>query len=242
MSKATEVRGELLGRVQSLPAGSRLPAERKLGEQLRVARETLRRALDDLEAEGWIERRPGVGAFTSRPKASQRFRVRSFTEEMSALGMQTSSRLLRWSATAADARISERLRVSPGDPVFLMKRLRLADGLPMAIEVACLRGDLFPGFHPDRVGQGSLYAVLRHEYGQRIVGGSQSMEATVASPTEARLLAVPNHSPIFLVERVTWNSDREHLEFTRSLYRGDRYKFYVDLEPSSLPSPTPPST
>jgi GntR family transcriptional regulator len=55
------------------------------------------------------------------------------------------------------------------------------------------------------------------------------LEPTVTDEEESALLGVPLHSPALFVERVTWTSDGVPTEYTRTMYRGDRYRFSVEL-------------
>ncbi len=231
-SKGDLVRQRLLALIEELPQGEQLPSERVLGERFGVARETLRRALDDLADDGLLVRRQGSGTFVARPKLTQTFRVQSFSEDMRARRMSSSSRLISHRSRAAGARMGARLQISPGDPVLTMRRLRLADGEPMALEDVTIPEALIPGFDPELLGNDSLYTTLSRRYGIEIASGSQTMEATVLDDEEAALLAVAPLSPAILVERVTWMQDGRRVEAVRSLYRGDRYQFQVDLDGS----------
>src|SRR5690606_6226152 len=56
-------------------------------------------------------------------------------------------------------------------------------------------------------------------------------EATVTDEAESEALEVPLHSPAFLFERVSRDAENRVVEFVRSVYRGDRYQFRVDLQP-----------
>ena len=95
--------------------GDRLAPERELMVQFGVARETIRRAIDDLIAEGLLERRPGVGTFVTHTKLTQQVRVQSFTQDMRARRMTSTSRLISHSRGLAGARLGQLLRISPGD-------------------------------------------------------------------------------------------------------------------------------
>jgi GntR family transcriptional regulator len=228
-TKSQTIERELMRIVQDLPVGTKMPPERLLVERFGVARETLRRALSKLEQDGHLERRHGVGTFVGSPKLTQYFRLRSFTEDMAAQGMETTSKILHHKVALAGAALSGKLGISPAAEVVTIKRLRLANGEPMAIETVRLPAARVRLLPVDRLAEESLYALLANEYDLSITGGSQTIEATVASAEEARILSVPVLSPMLLVDRITWTRSGERLESTRSLYRGDRYKFSVDL-------------
>ncbi|MFN5701843.1 MAG: GntR family transcriptional regulator, partial [Betaproteobacteria bacterium] len=99
-----------------------------------VARETLRRALRDLQQDGVLERRQGAGTFVSGQSWLKPLVLRSFSEDMAARGLVPSSEILSSRTTRADARVARGLKLVPGSRVLEVRRLRLASGEPMALE------------------------------------------------------------------------------------------------------------
>lgn len=233
--KGDELRRRLREIIDAAAPGDRLPPERDLIGDFNVARETLRRAIDELVVEGRLDRRHGVGTFVTRPKITQQFRVQSFTQDMRARGMTSSSKVLSSKLVLAGARIGSLLQISPGDETLAIRRVRLADGEPMALETLHLPASLVPGLRVEDLGHHSLYEILASEYGIVIASGRQTIEATVTDAEESDLLGVPALSPALLVERVTLTSDEKRVEAVHSLYRGDRYRFEVDLIGSTAP-------
>ncbi|QZY53089.1 GntR family transcriptional regulator [Leucobacter tenebrionis] len=228
-TKGEEVRQRLGTLIAAAEPGHRLPPERELMRTFGVARETIRRALDDLVFEGQLVKRAGVGTFVARPRLTKQFRMRSFTEEMRAQGMSSSSRLISATTHAAGARTGAQLRISPASPVISIQRVRLANDEPMAIETLRLPLDLVPGLAVRELESRSLYETLREDYDIELSSGSQRIEATVTDDAESALLGLAPQSPALLVDRVTWTAEGRRVEAARSVYRGDRYRFEVDL-------------
>ena len=110
-----------------------------------------------------------------------------------------------------------------------VKRLRLADGEPMAIELLHTRASLVPGLTASDLEENSFYDLLADRYGISIVGGTQTVEPTVTNDEESEALGVPLHSPALLFERVTRASTGDIVEFTNSTYRGDRYRIVTEI-------------
>ena len=125
--------------------------------------------------------------------------------------------------------VARALSVPETTPVIRLERLRLADGTPMALEVSHLVADRVPGLLDLNLGQHSLYELLRQRFGIELVGASQSLEAMLADPHEARALHVREGDPLLRLERVTLDGSGRPVEFMRSVYRADRYRFTVQL-------------
>jgi GntR family transcriptional regulator len=229
MTKQRETRESVLELIEALQVGAAIPSERQLGTDLGVSRLTVRAALDELVREGYLVRRRGAGTFVAEPKVAKGMDVSSFSEDMRARGLTPASRTLDLSVEPAGARMGRLLHVSPSEPVVSVKRLRLADGEPMAIELLHTRASLVPGLTAADLEQHSFYDLLGDRYGISIVGGTQTVEPTVTNEEESATLGVPLHSPALLFERVTRATSGDVVEFTSSTYRGDRYRLVTEL-------------
>ena len=110
-----------------------------------------------------------------------------------------------------------------------MERIRLINGEPLAHEVALLAGAL-PGLaaHLDRTG--SLYTALRQDYGIDIVAAEDTVETRLAGPDDVRLLGIEMGAPLLLIHRLGFTADDSPVEWTRSVFRGDRFRFLARMK------------
>jgi GntR family transcriptional regulator len=229
LTKQRETRERVLELIEPLGVGDAIPSERQLGIDLGVSRLTVRAALDELVREGYLVRRRGAGTFVAEPKVAKGIDVSSFSDDMRRRGLVPASRTLDLRAVPAGARLGRMLHVSPAEPVLSIKRLRLADGEPMAIELLNVRASLVPGLTGDDLEQSSFYDLLASRYQVEIIAGTQTVEPTVTNDEESTVLGVPLHSPALLFERVTRTITGDVVEFTTSTYRGDRYRLVTEL-------------
>jgi GntR family transcriptional regulator len=226
--KRDAVRQHLSDLIEPLPPGTALPSERRLCADLAVSRPTVRAAVDDLVRDGLLVRRHGAGMFTARPKIAQELTAAGRVD-----GVWT-SRTLSIARASAGARAGRRLRITPAAPVLRISRLRLADGAPIAIDRLCVPAGLVPGLTGEDLERSSFYQLLRTRYQIEVATAEQSVEATVTDEEESALLKVPVCSPALLFERTTRDGAGQVVEFTRSLYRGDRYRLLASLRLSPL--------
>jgi GntR family transcriptional regulator len=229
MTKQRETRERVLELIEPLSVGDAIPSERQLGVDLSVSRLTVRAALDELVREGYLVRRRGAGTFVAEPKVAKGIDITSFSDDMRARGLTPGSRTLDMREIPAGARLGRILHVSPSESVLAVKRLRLADGEPMAIELLHTRLSLVPGLTAAELETNSFYDLLGDRYGISIVGGTQTVEPTVTNEEESAALGVPLHSPALLFERVTRSTEGDVVEFTSSTYRGDRYRLVTEI-------------
>src|SRR5436190_11387833 len=114
-----------------------LPNEAKLAERFGVSKITVRQALQELAELGYIRREHGRGTFIARRKFDEGPReLTSFTEEMRRHDLVAASRILGQRVAAADVRVANALRLPARSPVFVLKRVRLADGEPISVQTA----------------------------------------------------------------------------------------------------------
>jgi GntR family transcriptional regulator len=133
-------------------------------------------------------------------------------------------RILDVRTEPADAETAGRLGLAAGDPVQVVERVRLVDGVPLALETARLTGEL-PGLRTELEARGSLCATLREVYGRGVDRVQDAVQSRLADPREAALLDVETGHPLLLVRRLSHTADDRPVEWTRSVYRGDRFTF-----------------
>jgi GntR family transcriptional regulator len=225
--RRAEVRDRLRELIVGRGPGEALPSERTLSDQLGVSRPTVRAAIDDLARDGLLVRQHGRGTFTSARKISQE--VPADGAPMPHAEGEWLSEVLEFGVESAGARLAQRLRVSPGDDVIRALRRRIVDGEPMALEEIRLPAALVPGIGAEDFASGSLYRRLRDGYGVTPASAEQTTEPTVTDAEESRLLGVALYSPALQFERTTQDGDGRVIEYTRSVYRGDRYRITQHL-------------
>ncbi len=232
--RRAEVRDRLRELIDARAPGDPMPSERSLCEHIGVSRPTVRAAIDDLARDGLLVRQHGRGTFTSPHKISQEFPSASGQPVPPAEGDWVSE-VLEFRTESAGARLGRRLQVSPGDDLLHVMRRRIVDGEPMAIEQIRLPAALVPGITAEDFGSGSLYRRLRERFRLDPAEAVQTTEPTVTDAVESRLLGVPPYSPALLFERTTRDTGGRIVEFTRSIYRGDRYRItsHLRLGPES---------
>lgn len=77
---------------------------------------------------------------------------------------------------------------------------------------------------------GSLYRLLQEKFNIIPTEADETLEVTLATADEARLLEISPGAPLLLSERVLFSQDRKPVEFVKILYRGDRYRYFVHLK------------
>ena len=207
----------------------RFPSESELQERFSVSRMTVRRALSELVHEGFLVREQGRGSFVVKPRVQDQLRrLTSFTEDMRLRGLPTESRILNF-RLVHDPEVAKAMGIPESEELVQLRRLRLVRDDPVAIQNAFIRHRFCPGLVERGLMEGSLYATLEQGYGLKLGRAIQMVEAKPADEYEARLLEIEPGQPVLLLERLTFLRGGEPVEYVRSAYRGDRYRFTVEL-------------
>lgn len=221
-TRHAEIARYIRGLTAAAVPGDALPSEAELCERFGVSRMTVRQALAELTAEGRVERRRGQGTFVSAPPVHRRPGVfLSFTEEMGRRGLRPSSRLV--SAALDWPRPDEvaDLGLSPGEQIVRVVRVRLADGMPIALEEAALTAGLAGVLEAD-LESGSLHTELGR-LGVAPTRAVGTITARLARSSEVSQLDLPPGAALLVELRLLFDQGDAVFERTETRYVADRY-------------------
>lgn len=221
----------LRGKIEdgTLQEGHSLPSERALTALTGMSRITIRKGIDELIREGLLFRKQGSGTYVAKRIETRVSGLKSFSEEARARGESPSVVwMFRTYASPTDEE-AEILGIGSTELVARLGRVRLIGKEPLAIEHAVVPAEFVPDLNALEDG---LYVALTR-CGRSPISGTQTIRASLATPTEAAILSVAENSEILRIKRMTRSTDGRYLEFTRSAYRGDRYDLVSELSVDS---------
>jgi len=232
-----QIQRALMEKIHSgeLSTGDPLASEEELARVYQVSRMTARQALHGLKTSGFAVSQKGRGTFVTRPKLEKNImHLRGFTEDMKHLGMVPSSKLIGQTVVKASEDIAEKLKVETDETVMRLRRLRLADGIPMCLEDSHIPLKQFPGLEKISFAKQSLYFVLRESYGVRVAWADEIIEALPATSEESELLTIPKRASVLSITRVIMTTEEIPIEAACSRYRGDRYKASIRVPTTTI--------
>ncbi len=207
-----------------------VPGEAELSRIFGVSRMTARHALQGLTREGLTYRERGRGTFLSPAKVEKEItHLLGFTAQIRLLGMKASTRVLAAEVIPATAQVAAALELRAEEEVLRLRRLRLADEEPIAIEEVWIPRLRFAGIERIDFGRHSLYEMMRDRYGVKIGSSRETIGARGATAEEARLLGIAARSSLLEVSRTLLDTEGSPVEMAHSLYRGDRYRAVVTI-------------
>jgi DNA-binding GntR family transcriptional regulator len=212
----------------TLKPGERLDNELDLTERLGVSRPTVRQAVQRLVEQGLVVRRRGLGTVVVVPRILRSVALTSLYDDLSADRRHPATTVLAASEIEADDELASVLALSAGAAVLSVERLRLADGIPLAIMHNYLPAGLLKGRQEDALEKTGLYELLRSQ-GVELRAGQQIIGARHATAREAKLLQVPRTATVLTMTRTTFDSAGRPVEHGSHAYLADRYSFKMAL-------------
>ncbi len=206
-----------------------MPTEAEMKEEYGLSRATVRQALEELESEGYIERKRRFGTIVSRQRIKpELLKLTSFSEDVHARGLIPESKTLDVDFVVPPPRVREAFGLEPHEKVWRIRRLRAASGEPFGLHELYLPPTL--QFSPrDLTGMTSYYKLLEEQHGLKPSCASEHLTASVANKQESGLLKIAEGAPLLVAWRSTYNENNQIIECVKILYRADRYEYTIQL-------------
>jgi len=210
----------------ALLPGVLVPSENEIIEKYRVSNTTARKALHELEKEGWVTRVKGKGTFVRDYTIVRAInRIFGFTKNMVEAGRKPSTRLIGFHLRSEDRTqtINGRSFTLKG-PFCEIERVRYADSIPMMKETRFISLGLCPDIHRRNLEQ-SLYGIFARDYGIHLTEINQMLSAVVLEGEALKPFQLTKPVPAFRVEGASFCGKDLIIEMEDSIYRGDVYRF-----------------
>jgi GntR family transcriptional regulator len=209
-----------------------IPSERSFIDRFGISRITVRKAIDELVNEGYLYRVQGKGTFVKGHTEKQDlFMITSCTQDIIAHGMVPSRKVFQSRVDPCRADIARILQIGSDERVFILERLYSANFEPLNCTLTFLPHKFFPDIEKIDFEKESLYETLEKRYGVRLTKATRSFDARLALEDVARKLDLHPGAPILLFEAVTYGTvegSEVPIEFFKSYFRTDRFKFYIN--------------
>ena len=232
-AKYSQVGSSIIEKIESgeYATGQAIPSERELIEKYDVSRITVRKAIDELVAKGFLTKVQGKGTFVKSGKHRQNlFCLTSCKQDIESQGMVATTKILSAKKEEAEQDIRIALGLEENDEVFRLERVYYADGISVNYTITHLPIKLFPGIDQINFSKRSLYELLESKYKVRLIEATRTVEAVLPNTYVAQQLDMPTHMPVLLFKATTKgeiNGTVYPIENFTCYYRSDRFKFYI---------------
>jgi GntR family transcriptional regulator len=211
--------------------GESLPSEARLAQRYGVSIGTLRKAIDELVAEGVVVRRQGSGTFIATHGANRL--MFHFFHVVPREGEKQYPRTatLAFRRGRAEAAEAARLGIATGDPVLRIRNLLSLADKPVILDDLVLPQRLFPDL-TERIltaRDNTIYHLYQTRYGINVLRTGERLRATLADAEVAKLLAVRKGAPLLEIDRVAYTYHSAPVELRRSLINTAAHEYFSDI-------------
>jgi DNA-binding GntR family transcriptional regulator len=226
MTKVDHITKALKEIIKTKQPGERLPSERALTELLDASRITIRRALDQLEAEQRIYRVAHVGIFKADNVLYKPLDVLTgFTSEVEKAGGSVKNNLIEFSLQRASKPIASQLRIEEGAYVYKVVRVRKKNNIPLIIDESYFPKDIIP--LDETIVNGSIYHYIQSTLNLKMSKATQHFKAVFADEAFQPYLNVDNQTPVLFVGLVGYLEDGRIFEYTKSYKNTSAYNLVL---------------
>lgn len=190
----------------------------------KISRMTVRQALNELQSEGIIVRERGKGSFVAIPKIKQKG-IMSFTHMVESKGMKPSTEISKLEKII-DSKIAEILKIEKSEEIFVMTRIRKADGFPVAAETIYIPVKFVPKIENKNL-KDSFYDLLKNEYNIEIKSSKTNFSAVMSDENLEEILELEESMPLLKLESINYYLKPVYYEI--SYYKSDQFDITVNF-------------
>lgn len=218
-----QIRDILIAEIRDLyKSGDTLPPESELAERFGVNRHTLRRAVDELVADGLVERYHGKGVFVLEPAINYAIgSTTRFTENLQSTGHIATSRVLRKLVIPSRGGVASRLQVPEGEDIIFIETLRNVEGKPFCVISHFLPFHLCPEIL-EHYESGSLHKFLKNICGIELKRSESLISTVLPEAADASYLNMARQAPVLRVKSINLDvKSNNPVEYAVTRFRGD---------------------
>ncbi|WP_284140812.1 MULTISPECIES: GntR family transcriptional regulator [unclassified Virgibacillus] len=215
---------------QCMKTGDVIPTEAELEEKFAVSRITIRKAIDELVTDGYVEKIQGKGTFVISTKIVQDANsITSWTEEMHLKGKKTKTKRLNIYEVKPSKKMKNKLRLHPNEKIICVERVRLVDEEPIALMFNYLREKYISGFLKKGFTRESLYEELEENYNILLEEADEQIRARLATDLEASSLNISPDDAVMHITRTTYLPNGTPFELVELVSRSDKYEYHIKV-------------
>ena len=213
---------------QDYPYQSLLPSENTLIEEYACSRNTVRRALAELVADGYVQTMQGRGVrVIYQPVGKTTFSIggiETFQETARRNHLHAVTKVTKFETVIADECFAAKSGFSVGDELWSIERVRYLDGKALILDVNYFLKEFVPGLTPE-IAANSIYDYIENTLGMQIITSKRHITVEHATARDEKLLDMDSYDCVAVVVNQTFNASGLLFEYTQSRHQPDYFSF-----------------
>lgn len=227
-SKYLTIYNEISNKIENnkIQSGEKLPSENEMMKEYNVSRDTIRKALNLLESNGYIQKVKGKGSFVidinkfDFPVSG----LTSFKELSTKMGVESNTLVKELKLMKPDNFLMKQLNLSKNDDVWKVIRVREINNKKIILDKDFFNKKYVPLLTKD-ICKNSIYEYLENELGLKISFAKKEITVQQATEEDKSYLDFENYNMIVVVKNYIYLDDMSLFQYTESRHRPDRFKF-----------------
>ncbi len=226
----------LVNKIQTgeLPVGIKLPTEKEMCSAYACSRLTVRKALEELQREGYINKVQGLGTFVKErnPQKQDLSSITSCSTLIRSQNMVPSKKILSYAVVSSTVDVAKQLQIAPGAPVLEYSRVYYGNGIPVIFSRSYFNIGLVPGLEALDLENESIIALLRDTYKLDLRCSNRELRAVLADEVASRLLGVSQQFPLLQVSDLKtglFQNVELPVEYYTFLYVTERIRYTPEI-------------
>lgn len=218
---------ELAIKNKNLNQGTQLPSLNELIAKYAVSKTTLVKALTTLEDKGIIYQVQGSGIFVRRQKRDGYIALMTnmgFTKDLE--NSKLSTKVIDLKVELPNADVARELNCTPGEEVYLIKRIRYIDNQVLCIERSYYRKKLVPYLNREIISE-SIFNYLKEVLKLKIGFSDKYLRTDTLKKTESTLLELPENSPGLYIDELFYTVSGEPFDLSQTIYNYKHANFFI---------------
>ncbi|WP_160669693.1 GntR family transcriptional regulator [Clostridium sp. C8-1-8] len=209
------------------PAGSRIPTENELSKTYNVSRVTVRKALSELSASGYLERKSGKGTFVAEKKLQRGITngVLGFSEMCKMMDAIPGAKIIKIALEEPSEKDIQQMSLAEDEKILVLERVRYADGKPVLLELNKFP-ESFSFLFGENLTDTSLYEILE-KHNIILDHSRKTLDIVFADTKEAKTLGISRGYPLLRINSVIHNADNTVTNLCQQLCIGDKFTFII---------------
>lgn len=227
LSKYQKISQDLINKINNheIKANTYLPSENELVKMYGSSRDTIRKALDILLKNGYIQKTKGKGSLVLDVNkiAFPVSGVTSFKELAKTIKGEVKTQLVEFSLNQVDEVMKKELYMEKGN-YYKVQRVRQIDGEKIILDTDYLNAEIIPGLN-EKIVSDSIYEYIEDVLGLKISFARKEFTVVRANDEEKKLLDMDGYDLLVCVKSYTYLEDASLFEYTISKHRPDKFRF-----------------
>jgi GntR family transcriptional regulator, trehalose operon transcriptional repressor len=205
-----------------------LPSEHTMVGLYGCTRNTIRRAIQALVTEGYVQTMHGIGVrVIYQPVDQTSFTIggiESFKESAERNHRKASTKVIQFMELIADERIAKKSGFSIGTELYYIQRVRYLDEKPLILDINMFIKHAVPGL-TKQIAESSIYEYLEIDLNMSIITSKRKVTVERITEIDEKYLELNDYNCLAVISNQTYNSDGIQFEYTQSRHRPDYFCF-----------------